>query len=81
MQKFHSEEELIAQGKRYFHKVSYYPANGSSHGIKCEGSRSLPPILLVRALEFEFDLPYPNNQRMGLVKEALTAFSQFTKID
>ncbi|MFN6474055.1 MAG: ParB N-terminal domain-containing protein [Nostoc sp. SerVER01] len=81
VQKFHSEEELIAQGKRYFHKVTYYPANGSSHGIKCEGSRKIEPILLVRALEFEFNLPYPGNQRMGLVKEAIDAFSNFTNID
>lgn len=81
VQKFHSEQELIAQGKRYFHNAIYYPANGSSHGIKCQGAKKLDPLLLVRALEFEFNLPYPGNKRMDLVNKALTEFSNFTGID
>lgn len=40
----------------------------------CSQPRPVDPVALRAALEFEFDLPYPNG-RMGLVPEALTAFS------
>jgi ParB-like chromosome segregation protein Spo0J len=81
VQKHHSREELIAQGNRYFHRTTYNSANGSSHGIECASSREIDPERLVRALEFEFDLPYPNNKRMGLQDKAIAAFSTYTDID
>lgn len=71
----------MAQGKRYFYYVHYSAANSASHGIKCEGSREINYRSLVRALEFEFNLPYPGGQRMGLVDEALKAFSGFLDVD
>lgn len=81
VQKFHSKEELLAQGKRYFYSVHYSPANSASHGIKCEGPKEIDYPRLIRALEFEFNLPYPDGQRMDLIKEALDAFSKFLDIN
>jgi hypothetical protein len=81
VQKYHSRKELIAQGNRYFHRTTYNSASGGSHGIECEGSREIDPERLVRALLFEFDLPYPNNKRMGLQDKAVAAFSAYTDID
>jgi hypothetical protein len=78
VQKFHSKEELIAMGKQHFHHVHYSPANSASHGIKCEQPRSIDWSVLVKALEFEFDLPYPGNQRLGMADLAVDCFSAFT---
>jgi ParB-like nuclease domain len=81
VQKFHNKEELIAMGHEFFHRVKYYSANGSSHGIKCEGSKTIDWRELVKALEFEFDLPYPGDRRLGLVELAIECFSSFTGQD
>jgi hypothetical protein len=81
VQKYHSKEELIAQGQRYFHLVEYHNANSGSHGIKCAGARPIDPVRLVKALEFEFNLPYPEGRRMGLVEQAIAAFSVYCDID
>jgi ParB family chromosome partitioning protein len=81
VQKFHSKEELLAMGKAHFHRVKYSPANSASHGIKCEGPKEIDWNELVKAIEFEFDLPYPGSQRLGLVSEAISAFSAFTGHD
>jgi hypothetical protein len=81
VQKFHTKPELIAQGQRYFHLVEYHAANSGSHGIKCAGARPIDPVRLVKALEFEFNLPYPEGRRMGLVDKAIEAFSVYCDID
>jgi ParB-like nuclease domain len=81
VQKLHSKEELIALGQAYFNYVKFSPANGPSFGIKCDQPKQIDWATLVKALEFEFDLPYPNNQRMGMVDEAISAFSDFLGIN
>lgn len=43
--------------------------------------RGIKPGILRAAIEFEFDLPYPDGSRLGKVGEALEAFSQRLGID
>ena len=43
---------------------------------KCENVRRIPWERIEEALRFEFDLPYPDCSRMGLVEEAITAFKR-----
>ena len=39
-------------------------------------SKTLEPGKLRAAVEFEFNLPYPDGTRMGLAKEAIAAFEK-----
>ncbi len=78
VQKFYGKEELIDMGQRYFKSVKYNLPNSGSHGIKCRQPHEINHERLVEALEFEFDLPYPGNQRMGLADLAIEAFTQYT---
>lgn len=41
---------------------------------KCENVRRIPWERLEEALRFEFNLPYPDGSRMGLIDEAISAF-------
>ena len=41
----------------------------------CRKPRPVSPERLAAALRFEFDLPYPGGRRLGMVEEALAAFS------
>ena len=41
---------------------------------KCENVRRIPWERLVEALQFEFNLPYPDGSRMELIDEAISAF-------
>lgn len=43
---------------------------------KCENVRRIPWERLVEALQFEFNLPYPDGSRMGLVDDAVNAFKR-----
>ena len=81
VQKHHSKQELLVLGKQHFQRVMYKTANGASHGIKCEQPRPIDWAALVRAIEFEFDLPHPENRRLGLVDMAIDAFSKYTGQD
>lgn len=74
IQKFHTREELV----QIFHKAFYYvQAKDVNTDIYLEATS---PILdrdkLREALEFEFELPYPDGSRMGLSKRAKEVFSK-----
>lgn len=43
---------------------------------RCAKALPISRARLRQAIEFEFNMPYPDEQRMGLVDEALAAFSQ-----
>ena len=73
VQKMHSKDELIALGFDFFEDVRY-ESTSASHGIKCSQPRAVDLDLLREALEFEFDLPYPGERRMGLASQAIAAF-------
>ena len=49
--------------------------------VIARGPKPVDPERLKAAIEFEFDLPYPNGERMGLVDEALGAFGERLGID
>ena len=46
----------------------------------CASARPVDPARLRAAIEFEFDLPYPDGTRMDLVKCAMDSFSNFLQI-
>lgn len=74
IQKFFSCEEFNALFSRYFSVVTI---GKKSSGVTamCKGTRPVSPQKLAASLRFEFNLPYPCGKRMGLVKQALEAFS------
>lgn len=73
-QKYHSTETLYLLLKRVFAKARTVSLGGVVAGIATE---PLPEskAALDAALAFEFDLPYPDGSRMGLVEEAREAFA------
>lgn len=73
VQKYYTGEEAYRMLKRAFARASVKP---DGHFFACVASDPLPIDAgkLRRAIEFEFDLPYPDGSRMGLVREALEAF-------
>lgn len=81
VQKYHSKNELCGLGSRYYHSVTHAMANSQTHGIKCDGIKPIDWEKLVVALEFEFNLPYPGQQRMGMGVDALEAFSAYCEKD
>ena len=46
----------------------------------CASARPVDAVRLREAIEFEFDLPYPDGTRMDLVKCAMDSFSQRLQI-
>lgn len=74
VQKFFELEEWKALWNRQFGIVDV----GNSDGMvtaRCRKPLFLHPRELADSLRFEFNLPYPDGQRMGLVRQALEAFS------
>lgn len=77
MQKFFAVQEFRELLSEFFELVT---ADNRRHvgtvNAVCKKPRGLNRQRLRRALEFEFDLPYPEGGRMGLVEEAVAAFSE-----
>jgi len=82
IQKYHTPAEWYDLWDTGFERVK---AELAEHGglvyARCSRPRAVDPEALRRAIEFEFDLPYPDASRMGLVREALDAFSTRLGID
>jgi len=74
VQKYHDPSEFYSLFKKYFHKVHVEERLKNAHAI-CQGV-NWPAVKkdLAAALEFEFNLPYPDGSRMELVEEAKKAF-------
>jgi hypothetical protein len=74
-QKYHSGKEFHDLFSTGFQDVraGYW---GSHVRCLCRNPYPIDAEKLRAALEFEFDLPYPDGQRMGLASEAVQAFSQ-----
>lgn len=75
VQKYHTIAEFRDLFTPHFARVEAREQANSSVAT-CAGVRHVDPARLRAALEFEFNLPYPNGSRMGLVSEALAAFQQ-----
>lgn len=74
VQKYFTLEEWTALFKPHFESVQVELGDSSRLLVTCRRPRPADPARLRAALEFEFDLPYPDG-RMGMVDEALQAFS------
>lgn len=75
VQKYHSQQEFYDLFKLFFAKVSVDECNQNVQAI-CANPLEINVKRLKAAIEFEFDLPYPDGSRMGLVDEAKRAFSE-----
>lgn len=76
VQKFHTAEELASLFDPYFRSLDVYEVDGQ---LFLTARNPIPDAIkpdLQAAIEFEFDLPYPDGSRMGLVDEAKAAYSQ-----
>lgn len=74
VQKYHSQKEFYDLFKEFFEMVHVDECNQNVQAI-CAKPRKVSAKRLKAALEFEFDLPYPDGTRMGLVDQAKQAFS------
>lgn len=75
VQKYHTEKEFHQLWTPFFRSVK---VREMSNNITATCAHALPLDRgrLRAALEFEFDLPYPDGTRMGLANEAITAFEK-----
>jgi hypothetical protein len=75
VQKYHTQNEFHQLWTRFFRSVK---VREMSNNITATCAHALPVDRerLRAAIEFEFDLPYPDGTRMDLVTEALAAFSK-----
>ena len=73
VQKYHTKKEFYDLFYQFFRNVKISEMSGNVCA-KCENVRRNPWERLVEALRFEFNLPYPDGSRMGLIDEAISAF-------
>ena len=57
----------------FFRNVNITEMTGNVNA-KCENVKRIPGERIEEALRFEFDLPYSDGSKMGLVDEAISAF-------
>ncbi len=76
VQKYHTRDQFRRLFGTVFEHVEISEQSNNVQAV-CRRPKPLDPVKLRAALEFEFDLPYPDGSRMGLVSEAITAFSKF----
>lgn len=75
IQKFHTQEEAQAMFSRLWNKVETWPG-GNIFYFKLSSPKRVNAVVLGKALEIEFNLPYADGSRMGLVAQAKKAFSK-----
>ena len=74
VQKYHTPREWYDLWHERFEVVRVTESSNNVECV-CGRTRPVPPADLSAALAHEFDLPYPDGSRMGLVSEAQDAFS------
>ena len=74
IQKFHTQEEVDQQFNYFWTKRDYWKG-GNVFYWRNKAPKRMSSKVLAEALAFEFDLPFADGSRMGLVKEAKKAFS------
>ena len=74
VQKYHTVSEFRELFLTRWQDVKVNLAVDNVQAI-CRHPRPIDPTALKAAIAFEFDLPYPDGSRMGLVDRALAAFS------
>lgn len=73
-QKYHTPRMFYDLFKTAFRTVD--AGYDAGVNVRVIAADPLPPKGLRKALEFEFDLPYPDGSRMGLAAEAVAAFEK-----
>jgi len=72
-QKFYELNELKQQVGKYYQNVIGFESHGNVF-VSGENPKPIAKDLLIEALGFEFDLPYPNNQSLGMADQAIAAW-------
>ncbi|MDD3182447.1 MAG: ParB N-terminal domain-containing protein [Alphaproteobacteria bacterium] len=75
VQKYHSQKEFYELFQPFFERVQVGERVHNVTAI-CAGPKPINPTQLKAAIAFEFDLPYPDGSRMGLVEEATSAYEK-----
>jgi len=76
VQKYHTPSEFYTLFKKYFETVN---VSDNLNNVRATCARPNTAAIigdLREAIEFEFNLPYPDGTKMGLVDQALEAFSK-----
>ena len=76
MQKYFHEREFVNLFRREFRAVVHSQRKGGVIWCAVREPRGVDKTQLRQAIAFEFDLPYPDGSRLGLVDEARAAFGQ-----
>lgn len=74
VQKFHTKNEFNELFRPYFESITVFTRGGSVFAI-CKNPKPLDRATLIQAIEFEFDLPYPDGTTMGMIDTAKKCFS------
>lgn len=72
-QKFYTLAELKEQVEKFYHNVIGFDSGGNVY-VHGSGPKKVDKKKLREAINFEFDLPYPNDESLGMHKEAVKAF-------
>lgn len=75
VQKWHSKEELLHLAHQLFNEV-HIGESATSYFVSASKPKPMKAGNVRKAVEHEFDLPWPDGQRFGLVDEAKAAFSK-----
>lgn len=75
VQKYHTVKEFTELFGEFFQRVKVHLARTNVEAIAWD-PKPVRPAKLRRALELEFNLPYPDGSRMDLVDRAISAFSK-----
>ena len=75
VQKYHTVTEFKDLFGPFFRSVKVDDFSNNINAA-CASARPVDPARLRAAIEFEFDLPYPDGTRMDLVKCAMDSFSK-----
>ena len=79
-QKFHTRDELNNLGKKLFSDCDTVEIS-SAVLLTASRPKKLPARMLREAIEFEFDLPYPDGKSLGMADYALEMFSKRLGVD
>lgn len=80
IQKYHTKADLENILSPLWRTCTYRHADRSWY-VKCQSPKRVNPSLLRSALEFEFNLPFHNGERLGLHEVACEAFSERLGMD
>ncbi|MDR2044496.1 MAG: class I SAM-dependent methyltransferase [Clostridium sp.] len=75
VQKFHSRQEMIEIFEPVFHRIDRLENIHDFWYLEASQAKPVDKDALKEALEFEFELPYPDGTRMGMSERAKEAFA------